>query len=123
MPAQLLWAAANSCVKASILYLYIDLFPNKVFCRLCYGTLFTTAAYFTMVLLETFALCKPVQYNWDKSIKGHCTGENIAYLVAGIVNLTIDTFIVILPMPLVFNLQLILSKKIAVSAMFSLGVL
>ncbi|PYH29350.1 uncharacterized protein BO87DRAFT_401406 [Aspergillus neoniger CBS 115656] len=122
VPAQLLWAAANSCVKASILYLYIDLFPSKVFCRLCYGTLFTTAAYFTMVLLETFALCKPVQYNWDKSIEGHCTGENIAYLVAGIVNLTIDTFIVILPMPLVFNLQLILSKKIAVSAMFSLGV-
>ncbi|OJZ81564.1 hypothetical protein ASPFODRAFT_75118 [Aspergillus luchuensis CBS 106.47] len=123
VPAQLLWAAANSCVKASILYLYIDLFPNKVFCRLCYGTLFVTAAYFTMVLIEAFALCKPVQYNWDKSIEGHCTGENIAYLVAGIVNLTIDTFIVVLPMPLVFNLQLILSEKIAVSAMFSLGAL
>ncbi|KAI9034893.1 uncharacterized protein KD926_005157 [Aspergillus affinis] len=121
VPAQLLWAAANSCVKASILYLYMDLFPNKVFCRLCYGTLFITAAYFTMVLIETFALCKPVQYNWDKSIEGHCNGENIAYLVAGIVNLTIDTFIVVLPMPLVFNLQMVLSKKIAVAGMFSLG--
>ncbi|PWY88123.1 hypothetical protein BO94DRAFT_423334, partial [Aspergillus sclerotioniger CBS 115572] len=43
------------------------------------------------------------------------------YLVAGIVNLTIDTFIVVLLMPLVFNLQMILSKKIAVSAMLSLG--
>ena len=76
-----------------------------------------------MVLTETFALCKPVQYNWDKSIEGHCNGENIAYLVAGIVNLTIDTFIVVLPMPLVFNLQMILSKKIAVAGMFSLGAL
>ncbi|GKZ29880.1 hypothetical protein AbraIFM66950_006841 [Aspergillus brasiliensis] len=123
VPAQLLWAAANSCVKASILFLYIDLFPNKVFCRVCYGTLCITAAYFTMVLIEAFALCKPVQYNWDKSIEGQCTGENVAYLVAGIVNLTIDTFIVILPMPLVFNLQLILSKKVAVAAMFSLGAL
>jgi hypothetical protein len=76
-----------------------------------------------MVLIETFALCKPVQYNWDKSIEGHCNGENIAYLVAGIVNLCIDTFIVALPMPLVFNLQLVLSKKFAVAAMFSLGAL
>ncbi|KAJ6024063.1 hypothetical protein N7540_004860 [Penicillium herquei] len=123
VPAQLLWAAGNSCVKASILYLYMDLFPGKIFRRLCYGTIFITAAYFIMVLAETFALCKPVQYNWDKSIEGHCTGENIAYLVAGILNLSIDTFIVVLPMPLVFNLQMILSKKIPVAAMFSLGAL
>ncbi|KAJ5622002.1 hypothetical protein N7528_005234 [Penicillium herquei] len=102
VPAQLLWAAGNS---------------------VCYGAIFVTAIYFTMVLVETFALCKPVQYNWDKSIEGHCTGESIAYLVAGIFNLSIDTFIVILPMPLVFNLQMILSKKLAVAAMFSLGVL
>ena len=123
VPAQLLWAAANSCVKASILSLYIALFPTTTFCRLCYGTLAATAAYFVMVLVEAFALCKPVQYNWDKSIEGDCTGENIAYLVAGIVNLTIDTFIVILPMPMVFRLQMTLPKRIAVAAMFSLGAL
>lgn len=66
-----------------------------------------TIAYFIMVFLETFLLCKPVQYNWDKSIQGSCEGENTAYLVAGITNLVIDTFIVVLPMPKVFRLHVI----------------
>lgn len=123
VPAQLLWAAANSSVKASILSLYIDLFPSQTLCRFCHGTLAATAAYFAMVLVKTFAICKPVQYNWDKTIEGDCRGENIAYLIAGIVNLIIDTFIVMLPMPMLFRLRMNLTKRIAVAAMFSLGAL
>lgn len=123
VPAQLLWAAANSCVKFSILSLYTALFPGKRFCRICQCTMVVTIAYFIMVFLETFLLCKPVQYNWDKSIQGICQGENTAYLVAGITNLVIDTFIVVLPMPRVFKLQMSLPRRISVAAMFSLGVL
>lgn len=121
VPCQLLWAAANSCIKCSILSLYIVLFPNKIFVRFCYGTMIITAAYFIMVLIETFCLCQPVQYNWDKSINGKCVGENTAYLIAGIVNLLIDTFIVILPMPQVFRLQMTLVKRISIAGMFGLG--
>ncbi|KAG8158811.1 hypothetical protein KVR01_011254 [Diaporthe batatas] len=76
-----------------------------------------------MVLVETFALCKPVEYSWDKTIEGECAGENTAYLIAGIVNLVIDTFIVALPMPQVFRLQMTLTKRISVAGMFSLGAL
>lgn len=76
-----------------------------------------------MVFIETFALCKPVQFNWDKTVKGVCYGENTAYLVAGITNLLIDIFIVVLPMPSLFRLQMTLSKRISIAAMFSLGAL
>lgn len=83
-----------------------------------------TLAYLTMVIIETFALCKPARYSWDKSIPGGtCTGENLAYLVAGITNLVIDSIIVTLPMPKLFKLQLSFSKKISVAGMFSLGAL
>ena len=79
-------------------------------------------AYFISVILEGFVLCKPVQYGWDKSIPdGRCNGENIAYLVAGITNLVIDAFVVALPMPMLFRLQMSLPKKLGVAAMFSLG--
>lgn len=76
-----------------------------------------------MVLVEGFVLCKPVRFNWDKSIEGECTGEHIAYLVSGIMNLAIDIFIVILPLPVVFRLQMAWSRRISVAAMFSLGAL
>lgn len=77
--------------------------------------------YFIMVLIETFCLCRPVQYNWDKTIDGECVGENTAYLIAGIVNLVIDAFIVILPMPQVFRLQMNMIKRVSIAAMFGLG--
>ncbi|KUI69419.1 hypothetical protein VM1G_04922 [Cytospora mali] len=123
VPAQLLWAASNTCVKFSILSLYTTLFPNKRVIQICYATMALTTAYFIMVFLEGFLLCKPVQFNWDKTIAGICTGENTAYLVAGVTNLVVDMFIVILPMPLVFRLQMTLSRRISVAGMFSLGAL
>lgn len=121
VPAQLLWAAANSCVKISILSLYTSLFPNRRFVFLCYATMVVTAAYFISVLLETFLLCKPVQFNWDKSIAGTCEGQNTAYLVAGITNLVIDVFVVVMPMPMLLGLRMSLRKRLSVIGMFSLG--
>ncbi|KAI0845129.1 hypothetical protein F5Y00DRAFT_247109 [Daldinia vernicosa] len=78
-------------------------------------------AYFISVLVESFVLCTPVQYNWDKSIPGKCTNQDQAYLGAGITNLIIDAFIVILPMPMVFRLRMPWPKKLSIAAMFSLG--
>lgn len=66
-----------------------------------------SVAYWISVFLEIFILCTPVEFNWDKSIPGgHCDGDNITYLVAGITNLTIDVFIVALPMPMLFRLRI-----------------
>lgn len=76
-----------------------------------------------MVIVQGFVLCRPVQYNWDKSTQGSCSGEHTAYLISGVVNLAIDIFIVVLPMPSVFRLHMTLSKRISVAAMFSLGAL
>lgn len=117
-----MWAAANTCVKISILSLYTSLFPTQRFVILCYVTMGVTAAYFTSVLLETFLLCKPVQFNWDKSIvDGTCEGQNTAYLVAGITNLVIDVFVVVMPMPMLWGLRMSLRKRLGVIGMFSLG--
>ncbi|KAI0601485.1 hypothetical protein F4775DRAFT_582067 [Biscogniauxia sp. FL1348] len=122
IPAQLLWAGANTSVKFSILSLYTTIFPSKKFGYLCYGTMALSLAYFISVLLQTFVLCKPVQYSWDKSIPGgHCHEINTSYLAAGITNLVIDAFIVGLPMPMFFGLQMSLSKKLSIAGMFSLG--
>ncbi len=72
--------------------------------------------------METFLLCKPIAYSWDKTIPGgYCTNENLAYLIAGITNLVVDTIVVILPMPMLWGLQVPLSRKLGVAGMFSLG--
>lgn len=121
VPGQVLWAVANSCVKCSILSLYTRLFPRKQFCRICYAMMVLAWAYFVIVMVATFALCHPIQYNWNKKIPGSCHGEVHAYLSTGITNLVIDAFIVTLPIPTLLGLRMSLSKKLGLIAMFSLG--
>lgn len=118
------WAASNTCVKFSILHLYMEIFPSKRLRNFCVGTMIVTGLYFVSVLLETFLLCSPVQFNWDKTISGSCNEHSMAaYIMAGVTNLVIDVFIVVLPMPVLWKLRLPLPKKIAVISMFSLGAL
>ncbi|KAI1395047.1 hypothetical protein F4819DRAFT_220384 [Hypoxylon fuscum] len=120
--AQLLWSASNSFVKFSILSLYMVIFPSTKFRYCCRILMAITLAYFISVLAESFALCRPVEFNWYKSIPdGHCENQSLAYIIAGITNLVIDASVVILPMPMLFSLRLSLLKRFGVAGMFSLG--
>ncbi|KAI0869288.1 hypothetical protein GGS24DRAFT_505940 [Hypoxylon argillaceum] len=122
IPAEVLWAAANTCNKISILFLYTNLFPEKAFTRACYILIGISAAYFISVFLEVFLLCTPSAYNWDKSIPGGiCHNQGLAYLLAGITNLVIDAVVVVLPMPKLFGLKMNLAKRMRIVSMFSLG--
>ncbi|KAI1633637.1 hypothetical protein F4809DRAFT_652406 [Biscogniauxia mediterranea] len=72
--------------------------------------------------LKHLRFCTPVEHNWDRSIPGgKCDNEQAAYLIAGIMNLVIDAFIVALPMPMLFGPQMSLTKRLSIVGMFSLG--
>jgi hypothetical protein len=73
------------------------------------------------VLLEAFLLCRPFTYSWDKSIDGKYADTTQAFLSAGIISLLIDICIVLMLMPLLWNLQMPVAKKISISAIFSIG--
>lgn len=114
---------ANTTVKFSILHLYTQIFPGPICRRTCYIMAALSWCYFVTVFVETFAFCRPVSYNWDKSIKGTCKDPALAYLFAAITNLLLDVIIVSLPMPMLWRLQMSTTQKLAISAMFSLGAL
>lgn len=74
-----------------------------------------------VVLLETFLLCRPFTYHWDKSIDGKYADKTQAFLSARIINLLIDICIVLMLMPLLWNLQTPVAKFFSISAIFSIG--
>ena len=82
-----------------------------------------TMCYFTSVILEAFLLCRPVAYNWDKSVRGTCGFEGLAFLLQGTMNLIIDFGVIIMPIPMLWRLQMPFPKKVGIAAMFSVGVL
>ncbi|KAL2289918.1 hypothetical protein FJTKL_01197 [Diaporthe vaccinii] len=78
---------------------------------------------YSSVPRTAFLFCTPVQYNWDKSIMGTCDipGQSDAFKAAGSINLVIDAIVVGLPMPKLFGLHMLLSRKLSLASMFSLG--
>jgi hypothetical protein len=78
--------------------------------------------YFLSVLLETFLVCKPAEYNWNKKIRGTCSPHaKETYLTAGILNLLVDIIVVAMPMPMLLRLTMPTGKKVGLIAVFSVG--
>ena len=76
------------------------------------------------VVLEEFLLCRPLAFNWDRTIKGGVCGDIMgAYIAAGIINLSTDLMVLILPIPTIMNLQLPVRTKIALTCTICLGFL
>lgn len=66
--------------------------------------------------------CYPLNYGWDKTVKGRCTVDIQAlYITATVLNLVGDLGIVIAPIPIIWGLQMSKSTRVAVSIMFLLG--
>lgn len=82
-----------------------------------------TLCYCLTIILETFLLCRPFNYNWNKTIDGYCANEQLAYPTAGIINFLLDIAIIVLPLPLLWNIQLPLLKKVGIMFMLSIGIL
>ena len=83
-----------------------------------------TIGYWLSTVVTAFTICRPFAYNWDKfTITGHC-GDIVAYyLSTAILNLLIDVAIVALPLPILWGLQMNLTRKISLTIIFSLGAL
>ncbi|OCL09617.1 hypothetical protein AOQ84DRAFT_259372, partial [Glonium stellatum] len=117
-----LWTLSNTCVRVSVLLLYIRIFPVH---RLVIFSLFfiiCNVLFATGILVSACLLCRPFAYNWNRvTIQGHC-GNQLAFNIwMGIINLVFDLIIVILPMPIIWKLQMSIAKKVSIILIFSMG--
>lgn len=117
-----IWGVAISGVKISILLLYISIFRRKTFIRCCYAMIALQVIWCIGVILASLLLCQPIQLNWDATAKGHCGSKEGAYLSLHITNLIFDVMVGLLPIPVLWTLQLKLRRKISLSCMFALGI-
>ncbi|PQE06817.1 integral membrane protein [Rutstroemia sp. NJR-2017a BBW] len=75
-------------------------------------------------IIQCFAICRPFAYQWDKTIEGGtCGNQTLGILLVAILNLITDLIMVIMPMPMVWNLKMPRSKKLALMGMFGLGIM
>lgn len=71
--------------------------------------------------LMAFLICRPFAKNWDPLLPGVCGSAIKALVATSVINLVVDLMIIVLPMPMVWQLQMAARKKIALTMTFGLG--
>ena len=130
-------------VKVSILLQYITLFVihrRTAFHYTVHGLIWTNVLYYTIatVIFVTevsnsitnlammtepcwWQKCSPIQKLWQPNIPGHCFSRHSGGVASAVFNVISDFSILILPLPIVWRLQMSWNKKSRVLAVFGMG--
>ena len=74
-----------------------------------------------MTVLIGLLICRPVQKNWDPTAEGTCGNQIAGYTAVSVVNVIIDGIMCILPLPMIWGLQVKKPYKVALFGIFSIG--
>ncbi|KAI0141128.1 hypothetical protein F4776DRAFT_676996 [Hypoxylon sp. NC0597] len=123
IPFEALYAVTMMLVKWSILLFYHRVLgANRSFFQwFARANMAIVFLWMVSVFLEAFLLCRPLAYNWDTSIEGTCVDRNIMYVIGGAVNMATDFVVLLMPVPIIWNLKMPTSQRLALLATFSLG--
>ncbi|KAL8730562.1 MAG: hypothetical protein Q9166_004016 [cf. Caloplaca sp. 2 TL-2023] len=119
---EIVWNAATGCVRVSMLLLYIRIFPVRNFRNICWANVGLNALVFVSIVLGTCLICTPITWSFDKSDPNGKCGNLLKFeRYTAVMSLITDAIIVVLPMPMLWRLQMKLQKKIGISVVFGLG--
>lgn len=118
---QIFYSSAILAIKISILSFYQRLFSTPKFKQVTSIVGAVVIAWWIAFIMATIFGCRPVQGYWDKTIKPSCLDTETFIIAMAVPNLLTDVVILLLPIPIIWRLQLALSQRFALSFMFLLG--
>lgn len=117
----ILYAAGIATSRLGTLFLYLRVFPQrsmqlatKLFMAI------STSLVIALTLWDIFT-CRPVSLNWDSEVEGKCNDRLPPYLAACILSMSSDIITLLLPMPLVWSLNMRWENKIGLTFLFAMG--
>ncbi|TGO44020.1 hypothetical protein BCON_0649g00020 [Botryotinia convoluta] len=124
---EIFYCAAIIPIKLSISFMLMRIATGR---RVYINSIYAMSAIFTIMNLIAFLYiifqCSPVQYAWNTFIVGKCNpAKTLAdiYYATTAVNIVTDWFCAILPIPLLWNVQLNRNAKLSVGFILGLGAL
>lgn len=124
----IIYSLAAMTIKMSIILLYVRVFStaNTGFRRCIFAAEFFTMALSVTFIVVILAACKPMEFFWtrfDGVSEGTCIDISSFFVAFSIFNVSVDVFLLILPIPMVLKLHMSVRKKLIVCALMMLGIL
>lgn len=111
-------------IKFSILLFYRRIFGMNWAMWICFGL---SGGYYVACTITLIVACQPISYYWtqvEDAKSGRCLFHpHVFYLGNAAANVVTDVLILLVPIPLVWKLQMPTSKKLLVCSLFLLGTL
>lgn len=123
--AQILYKVNIGLTKVSILLLYLRVFVRPWFQTVCLIIMGVVVAFTTGTVFASIFQCTPVEYAFNKNIRGggHCINLTAFWFANAAFNILSDIVIIIIPTFVIKTLQLPKRSKVALCAVFALGTL
>ena len=119
---EVIYNFATFCLKASILYLYHRvIFVSRPFTWTLLVVALFVFIYSGIQGVGSFLQCTPLNSNWRPEVKRHCLHIDAAATTFAVCNVLSDFVILILPMPVLWNLKKPTKEKIQIMGMFLMG--
>ncbi|KAI0481786.1 hypothetical protein F4859DRAFT_512922 [Xylaria cf. heliscus] len=121
--AQITYKVSLNLTKSSILLLYLRVFGGvKWFRRTCYILLAIVALYCTVSTLVSIFQCIPIRASFDKSIaRKTCIRIGPFWYTNSVFSIVTDIIILIIPMPIIYGLQMRIYDKAVLMGAFAAG--
>lgn len=87
------------------------------------GALVVVLVVYIALLLAIVFFCIPVQKAWDGSIDGHCSDPAPVSYLSGVWNSLVDIYVLLIPVPFLWKLNMRTRQKLKLSAVFGIGIL
>lgn len=119
----LMYPSAILLIQTSVLLLYrrIFTFQSPRFRIAVISVACLSLACWVSIFFATVFSCIPIEYNWNRKIDGHCGNPNALFNSGLALNLFNDICIILLPIPIIWRIQITRAEKIGLSSTFLLG--
>lgn len=108
-------------VKLGVLTFYYRIFVIPLFRRIVIATIGFIIIWGIGITVTLALACQPIEAFWDNSVKGACLDLVKFTYFTNITNIITDVWVFLMPIPVIWHLQLQTKKKLLLCSVFSLG--
>lgn len=118
-----IYPACTAATKISILLLYRRLFTtlNPYFRYCLYTTSMVLVGWAISGFFTTVFQCTPIHRIWEGAGEGECIDLVPALTALAVINTVVNAAVLILPMPMVWYLNMPRRRKVAICGIFVIG--
>jgi hypothetical protein len=111
-------------LKLTALWFYRRIFGPQTRTRyVVHGVIVFIIIAYTALLFISVLSCMPLERRFNQFIEGHCLPQGVTAYLSGAINVLTDAFVVLLPMPAIWKLNLQAERKLRAFCVFGLGIM